>query len=131
VIGQGSLGDHARPDRLFQVSRTHLSNIEQGRSRTGWKGLREMATYYGYGMKALIEEVGACPPVAEPRPRVVVPPAAPGDMPLISNRPVQSLSNDEMFILGLYCLLDKADRQFIAKQMLQLVQARADKIGAT
>src|SRR5215472_10905479 len=41
----------------LKMSRPHLSNIEQGRSRTGWKGLRAMATYYEYGMRALIEEV--------------------------------------------------------------------------
>ena len=109
----------------LRMSRPHLSNIEQGRSRTGWKGLREMATYYGYGMRALIEEARG----AEVTPH---PPTALGEAAEIdfSRAAAPSLSDDETFVLGLFRVLDAKDRQYIAKQMLQLVQARAGKVGA-
>jgi len=110
----------------LRMSRPHLSNIEQGRSRTGWKGLREMATYYGYGMRALIEEVRG----AEVTPH---PPTALGEADHLDfSRPAApSLSDDEQFMLGLFRVLDARDRQYVAKQMLQLVQARAGKVGAS
>jgi transcriptional regulator with XRE-family HTH domain len=38
------------------VSRPHLSNIELGRSRTSWAGLKSMAAYYELGIQQLIGE---------------------------------------------------------------------------
>lgn len=110
----------------LRVSRPHLSNIEQGRSRTGWKALRGMATYYGYGMKALIEEVQALD--VSPTPAHLIQEHA----QTLKSAPVtpRATSDDEEFILGLWRVLDKRDQQFIAKQILQLAQARVGKIGS-
>jgi transcriptional regulator with XRE-family HTH domain len=51
--------DQRQAARELEMSWPHLSNIERGRARTGWKGLSAMATYYGYGIQQLIDEVSA------------------------------------------------------------------------
>jgi len=111
----------------LKMSRPHLSNIEQGRSRTGWKGLRAMATYYEYGMRALIEEVK----VADVPAHAAGAEGAPPVLDALQRLSTAALSEDEMFMLGLFRVLDARDRQFVVKQMLQAVQARAGKIGAS
>lgn len=42
--------------RGIGISRPHLSNIELGRSRTSWAGLKSMAAYYELGIQNLIGE---------------------------------------------------------------------------
>jgi len=110
----------------LNMSRPHLSNIEQGRSRTGWKGLRTMAAYYGYGIKALIDEVTASN-IPEVQPAVEDEKAQ-----MYSEWPPRGRStttDDEDFVLGLWRLLDKSDRQAIVRQMLLAAEERAGKIG--
>jgi len=118
--------------RSLGLSRPHLSNIEQGRSRTGWKSIRAMARYYGYGIRALIEEASAA---TLPE---LTPDAIHGDDALrhsarggAAHDQPAGLSDDEAFIVGLFRTLSVEDRKFIAKQILQLVQARTNRIGGS
>jgi transcriptional regulator with XRE-family HTH domain len=126
------------------MSRPHLSNIERGRARTGWKGLREMAHYYGYGIQQLITEVerdkpaGSMtqisrlldppiePPAATPAPPDD-PPAAPPDDPPIERDVYQMLSDYERFVIGMIRVMDPEDRPALIQQISKSVQCYADK----
>jgi transcriptional regulator with XRE-family HTH domain len=108
----------------LQMSRPHLSNIEQGRSRTSWMHLRKMARYYGYGMKALIEEVQGAVPPEPPMPPPTLE-AAPAELAqTIKDFMPKTPSADDAFLMGLMLLLDAEDRAAIKRQILELVQAR-------
>jgi transcriptional regulator with XRE-family HTH domain len=116
----------------LDMSRPHLSNIEQGRSRTGWKGLRHMARYYGYGIRALIEEVGAMGPAVQPMLTREPPGAAPAELAqTIRDFMPKTPSADDAFLMGLMLLLDAEDRALIKRQILELVQARIRRAAGT
>jgi transcriptional regulator with XRE-family HTH domain len=55
--------------RLIGISRSHLSNIEVGRSRPGWGRLMRMADVYEIGIETLIRQVSG-PGDAAPEPPV-------------------------------------------------------------
>lgn len=120
-------------------SRPHLSNIEMGRSRAGWKGLREMAAYYGFGVQQLIDEVEREMPFVAPSitDRELAQYGASGATPwptqnfdaMAARHGAASLSTYEEFILGQLRTLDRGDQKRVVQQIMQLVQQRADKLG--
>jgi transcriptional regulator with XRE-family HTH domain len=119
----------------LSMSRPHLSNIEQGRSRTGWKGLRHMARYYGYGVRALIEEVAAMVPAGQPiltrePPGAAAAPEAELAQTIRDVMP-KTPTADDAFLMGLMLLLDAEDRAVIKRQILELVQARIRRAAST
>lgn len=106
--------------KVMGMSRPHLSNIETGRSRTGWAGLRTMAKYYTLDIAKLIDEVAAM------------------DMELPPQRgtsaraqPEGDLTGDERAILAGFRMLDSGDQQRIAQQISHLVQQRLARVGRT
>ena len=137
------------------ISRPHLSNIERGRARTGWKGLREMAHYYGYGIQQLITMVerdkpaGSMtqisrfldppidPPADPPADPVAEPPADPPAAPpadppataTIERDVYQMLSDYERFVLGMIRVMDPEDRPTLVRQIIKSVQTYADKLA--
>lgn len=122
----------------LHMSRPHLSNIEMGHSRTSWRGLRELARYYGYGMRALIEETQKAMPKSLPPPPKPASLKPPKDFveavkSAVPNGPaaLSAAASDEAFLVGLMFLLDAKDRKIIAEQILQRVQARIKRAGAS
>lgn len=109
--------------KAMEMSRPHLSNIEQGRSRTGWSGLRKMAKYYTLSINELINEVAAMD--MEP-PRHVT--AAARAQHAQSGA---ELTDDERIVLAGFRMLDGPERQQIAKQISQAVQQRLARVGRT
>lgn len=112
----------------INMSRPHLSNVEQGRSRTGWKGLRDMASYYGYGIAQLIEEVQREKPAGSvtriPR---LAPSAAAGTA--FERNMSQVLLNDVRFVTDIFLALDAQARAKVVDLLKQLVDQRFDKVG--
>ena len=111
----------------IHMSRPHLSNIEQGRSRTGWKGLREMAAYYGYGIKALIDEVEREKPAGS---MTAIPRLAPSMVAVPFERNMsQVLLNDVRFVTDMFLALDAEARSKFVDHLKGLVLQRFDKMG--
>jgi transcriptional regulator with XRE-family HTH domain len=63
------LGEIRREKKISQevvakqigMSRPHLSNVELGRSRAGWAGLRAMVEFYELKMETVVREVKSLP----------------------------------------------------------------------
>lgn len=104
------------------VSRPHLSNIELGRSRTSWSGLRAIAEYYQLGLSDLIANCSA--QLA----------GEPPQQPMMEQEPMKGiqtpemLTDDERFMLGLLRLLATDEQRRIATDILDLVKARSQRI---
>jgi transcriptional regulator with XRE-family HTH domain len=131
----------------LKMSRPHLSNIERGRARTGWKGLRKMAQHYGYGVQQLIDEVErdtprgsvtqiprllpkpdktpADPPADPP----AAPLAAPADAAPFERNMSQVLLNDVRFVTDMFLALDAEARSKFVDHLKGLVLQRFDKMG--
>lgn len=121
-------------------SRPHLSNIEMGRSRAGWKGLREMATILGYGVRELVAEVEREMPAAPAAPitdRELAETSAAQPWP--TRKPAaahafeqdveQSLRDYDHFVIAQYRTLDVRMRNKVARFVKELVQQRFDQSG--
>jgi len=128
--------------KALGLSRPHLSNIEMGRSRTGWQSLRTMAKYYGYGIRALIEEVDAAMPpgsVADPdlwpagaRGAAEVYGTSSSSAGQVSRAGFQPpLTEHEGFILGLLRTLDEHDQRAIAAHIMERVEARMKRFSGS
>jgi transcriptional regulator with XRE-family HTH domain len=145
--------------RDIGMSRPHLSNIEMGRSRTGWKGLREMAAYYSLGIKQLIEDVerempslSTSPSItpeelrqhggeekatllslrhdqSRPSKRPTKPASGASEGSSFAQDMPQFLQDDERFVIDMFRALDCDARREIYRLIKRLVQQRFDKIG--
>jgi transcriptional regulator with XRE-family HTH domain len=127
----------------LKMSRPHLSNIERGRARTGWKGLRKMAHHYGYGVQQLIDEVERDTPTGSMTqiPRLLPKPDKPADKPIAEPAANQSatapfarnmsqvLLNDVRFVTDMFLALDAGARSKFVDHLKGLVLQRFDKIG--
>jgi DNA-binding XRE family transcriptional regulator len=118
------------------VSRPHLSNIELGRSRTSWAGLRAMAEYYKLGLRELIDDCSAHLSGQEGAVRSPTMTATGGGRNMGVGHDGQKgirvpelLSDDERFVLGLLRVLGPVQQHQIATQILELVQQRSQQVG--
>jgi DNA-binding XRE family transcriptional regulator len=117
------------------VSRPHLSNIELGRSRTSWAGLRAMAEYYKLGLRELIDDCSAHLSGQAGAVRSSIT-ATEGGRTMGAGHHGQKgimvpemLSDDERFVLGLLRVLGPVQQHQIASQILELVQQRSQQVG--
>jgi transcriptional regulator with XRE-family HTH domain len=119
-VPQGDVAKH------LGVSRPHLSNIELGRARTGWGGLRRMAEFYHLRFEELLEDcsrtlAGEAPYQQQQEGRMH------SGEKLIQTP--ELVTDDERLVLGMFRLLDGGGRQQIASEILKLVQQRSQRIG--
>ena len=108
------------------MSRPHLSNIELGRARTGWEGLRRMAEFYQLGIEDLIEDCSRTLAGETPQHQQE------GGRMHNGERQIQTpelLTDDERLVIGMFRLLNGGGRQQIASEILKLVQQRSKLIG--
>ena len=106
------------------VSRPHLSNVEQGKSKTDWIGLRDMAAYYELGIRQLIDEVRS-PDYLEPEAGPMPAPAAVAGIggPFVGYS-AQNLTDYEKFVMSGFHILDASDRNDIMQQILTRLQRK-------
>lgn len=120
----------------IKISRPHLSNIEQGHARTGWKGLRDMAQFYDIGIQELIAEVEReMPPTTPQRPvsktGLLLGPSAVAAQSAPSNGPntTHILSDDETFVIHIWRALSHERRRNIRKLLADMVAEQSTEFG--
>jgi len=101
--------------RGANLSRPHLSNIELGRSRGGWAGLKAVAAFYDVDIKELAHEVQGLP-VPEPsrRLRGVGPLAGAG----FASNASEPLSEEERILLYMWRHCSEDERRGLLGQLL-------------
>lgn len=112
----------------IKVSRPHLSNIEQGHARTGWKGLNAMARYYSIGIQDLIDTVEREMPVAPEASKTGL--RSLGSARIINERnTTQILSDDESFVIHIWRALSAERQNNVRKLLADLVHEQVRELG--
>jgi transcriptional regulator with XRE-family HTH domain len=112
--------------KAIGVSRPHLSNVELGRSRPGWKGLQQMATYYSLELNDTIAKVRAAREAentsgAAPSDewRVMI---GPKRHAAITSNPLQNLSGYERWVLSGLSELPRPERDRLMDEIVAAIQ---------
>lgn len=129
------LGHYRRHKKITQenaakgikMSRPHLSNIEQGRARTGWEGLRNMAAYYDIGIQELIADVQREMPAVPAVSKTGLP--GPRAERSIAANAQHILSDDESFVIHMWRALSADRRNVIRKQLVNLVNEQSNEFS--
>ena len=109
----------------IRISRPHLSNVEQGRARTGWEMLARIAAHYQLALKDVIRETELQLPMVDVQPN----PASwylDGD---IVKGAGQRLTPYDHFMVGIFRLLSADRRRELRKYALKLVADQGDDAG--
>ena len=118
--------------KLIGLSRTHLSNVEVGRSRPGWEGIQKMALVYSYDIQKLIQDAKAAQaadplridrfmpemPINEPHPTII-------------QYSADNLGNYEKSVMRDFHLLDADDRAELMEKIRLKIQRRLQTTDAT
>jgi len=138
-IGQ-HLGEVRRSREIAQAkvaretgfSRPHLSNVEAGRARTGWRGLQTMADYYQLGMQQLIADCSAMLDIttgaASMKKEEKEENAETGPADAEKKTPQECSTDDERFIIGMYRILSAEDQYKIGRELVDLASKQNEKL---
>jgi transcriptional regulator with XRE-family HTH domain len=104
--------------RAIQMSRPHLSNVELGRSRSGWPGLRAMAEFFDLDIWKLAENLRqepVQPPVGPVR-------ARPGMRTLDAAIIASNFTEPEIELVALWRDLDPAGQRDVLLHAVRLLR---------
>jgi transcriptional regulator with XRE-family HTH domain len=125
----------AKVARETGFSRAHLSNVEAGRARTGWKRLQTMADYYDLGLQQLIEDCSAMLGIAQPQEESLQmsndkeeKTVANSEAETEKRSHQQCSAEEERFVLVCYCILDAEEQQQIRQKLVDAVTKHNEKL---